>query len=186
MAKDMHRGHVVCCYISHHPTVLSPLSRLRCDNRKLVYFLVNLSRLYVLSRKFISRITLTFRSNLTILAEYIVLCGVSHLVINFIWGFTRIWCFISRITLVVDSNLLCHTLSFVASLLKFWRLGSVNLRESTYRRDEFTRKYTSFWLSHVTREMMGRKVWPLRLTNKLGVTSEINSLSAMDGRDRPL
>jgi hypothetical protein len=28
------------------------------------------------------------------------------------------------ITLVVDSNLLCHTLSFVASLFKFWRLGS--------------------------------------------------------------
>ncbi len=40
----------------------------------------------------------------------------------------------------------------------------MNLRESTYRQDEFTRKYTSFWLSRVTWEMMGRKVWPLRYT----------------------
>ncbi len=115
---------VVCCYVSHHPTVLSPLSRLWCDNQKLVYFLVNSSCLYVISCKFISRITLTFRFNLMSHAKYIVLCGVSHLVINIIWGITCIWCFISRITLVVDSNLLCHTLSFVASLFKFWQLGS--------------------------------------------------------------
>ncbi len=54
---------VVCCYVSHHPTVLSPLSHLRCDNRKLVYFLVNSSCLYVLFCKFISCITLTFRFN---------------------------------------------------------------------------------------------------------------------------
>ncbi len=40
------------------------------DNPNLVYFLVNSSRLYVLSRKFISRITLTFRFNLTSHAEY--------------------------------------------------------------------------------------------------------------------
>ncbi len=52
------------------------------DNQKLVYFLVNSSRLYVLSCKFISRITLTFRFNLTSHAKYIVLCGVSHLVIE--------------------------------------------------------------------------------------------------------
>jgi len=44
--------------------------------------------------------------------------------IPLIWGITRVWCFISRITLVVDSNLLCHTLSFVASLFEFWQLGS--------------------------------------------------------------
>ena len=179
------------------------------DNQKLVYFLVNSSRLYVLSWKFISHITLTFRFNLMSHAKYIVLCGVSHLVIYFIWGITCVWCFISRITLVDDSNLLCHTLSFVASLYKFWRFGSalvtkrmwylpqiifitrcdtphrtiylawlvrlnlkvslireMNLQESTYRQDEFTRKYTSFWLSNLTQEMMG-------LTNKLGVTSEI-------------
>ncbi len=52
------------------------------DNQKLVYFLVNSSHLYVLSRKFISRITLTFRFNLTSCAKYIVLCRVSHLVIK--------------------------------------------------------------------------------------------------------
>ncbi len=75
------RIEVVCCYISHHPTVLSPLSRLRCDNQKLVQFLINSSHLYVLSRKFISRITFTFRFNLMSHAKYIVLCGVSHLVI---------------------------------------------------------------------------------------------------------
>ncbi len=76
---------VVCCYISHHPTVLSPLSCLRCDNQKLVYFLVNSSHLYyVLSCKFIFRITLTFKFNLTSHAEYIVLCGVSHLVIYYL------------------------------------------------------------------------------------------------------
>jgi hypothetical protein len=71
---------VICCYVSHNPTVLSPLSRLRCDNQQLVYSLVNSSCLFVLSRKFISRITLTFRFNLTSHAKYIVLCGVSHLV----------------------------------------------------------------------------------------------------------
>jgi hypothetical protein len=54
------------------------------DNQKLVYFLVNSSRLYLLSCKFISHITLTFRFNLTSHAKYIVLCGVSHLVINII------------------------------------------------------------------------------------------------------
>ncbi len=59
---------VICCYVSHHPTVLSPLSRLRCDNQKLVYFLVNSSHLYVLSCKFISRITL-----LSILISYVTL-----------------------------------------------------------------------------------------------------------------
>ena len=117
------RIEVVCCYVSHHPTVLSPLSRLQCDNQKLVYFLVNSSCLYVLSCKFISHITLTFRFNLTSHAEYIVLCGVSHLVINIIWGITRVWYFISRITLVVDSNLLCHTF-ICLSLFKFWQLGS--------------------------------------------------------------
>jgi hypothetical protein len=78
------RIEVICCYVSHHPTVLSPLSRSQCDKQKLVYFLVNSSHLYVLSRKFISRITLTFRFNLMSHAEYIVLCGVSHLVIYFI------------------------------------------------------------------------------------------------------
>ncbi len=118
------RIEVVCCYVSHHPTVLSPLSHLRCDNQKLVYFLVNSSCLYVLSRKFISHITLTFRFNLTSHAEYIVLSMWSITPCYIIWGITCVWCFISRITLVVDSNLLCHTLSFVASLLKFWRLGS--------------------------------------------------------------
>jgi hypothetical protein len=55
------------------------------DNRKLVYFLVDSSRLYVLSRKFISPITLTYRFNLTNHAEYIVLCGVSHLVIKILF-----------------------------------------------------------------------------------------------------
>ncbi len=119
----MHRGRLLL-HISPPYTVLSPLSRLRCDNQKLVYFLVNSSCLYVLSCKFISRITLTFRFNLTIHAKHIVLCGVSHLIINIISGITRVWCFISRNTLVVDSNLLCHTLSFVASLFKFWQLGS--------------------------------------------------------------
>ncbi len=44
-----------------------------------MYFLVNLSCLHVLSCKFISRITLTFRFNLTSHAKYIVLCGVFHL-----------------------------------------------------------------------------------------------------------
>ncbi len=99
-----------------------------CNNsviiEKLVHFLVNSSRLYVLSLKFISRITLTFSFNLTSHAKYIVLCGVSHLVINSIWGITGIWYFISPITLVVDSNLLCHTVSFLLSLFKFWQLGS--------------------------------------------------------------
>ncbi len=57
--------------------------------------------------------------------------------------------------------------------LKVSVIWKMNWQESTYRRDEFMRKYTSFWLSHVTREMMGRKVWPLRLRNYLGVTSEI-------------
>jgi hypothetical protein len=57
--------------------------------------------------------------------------------------------------------------------LKVSVIQEMNLQKSTYRRDEFTRKYTSFQLSHVTREMMGRKVWPMRLTNKFGVTSEI-------------
>ncbi len=52
------------------------------DNQKLVYFLINSSRLYVLSHKFISHITLTYRFNLTSHAEYIVLCVVSHLVIK--------------------------------------------------------------------------------------------------------
>ncbi len=118
------RIEVVCCYVSHHPTVLFPLSRLQCDNQILVYFLVNSSHLYFLSRKFISRITLTFRFNLTSHAKYIVLCGVSHLVMYFIWGIKRVWCFISHITLVVDSNLLCHIISFVAFLVKFWQLGS--------------------------------------------------------------
>jgi hypothetical protein len=75
---------VICCYVSHHPTVLSPLSHLPCDNQKLVYFLVNSSCLCVLSCKFISRITLTFRFNLTHHAEYIVLCGASHLVIYYL------------------------------------------------------------------------------------------------------
>jgi hypothetical protein len=118
------RIEVICCYVSHHPTVLSPLSGLWCDNQKCVYFLINSSRLNVLSCKFISRITLTFRFTLISHAKYIVLCGVSHLVINIIWGITCVWCFISQITLFVDSNLLCHTLSFIASLFKFWRLGS--------------------------------------------------------------
>jgi hypothetical protein len=35
-----------------------------------------------------------------------------------------VWCVISHITLVVNSNLLCHTLSFVASLFKIWQLRS--------------------------------------------------------------
>ena len=61
----------------------------------------------------------------------------------------------------------------VRLILKVSVIREMNLRESTYRQDEFLRKYTSFWLSRVTREMMGRKVWPLRLTNKLGVTSEM-------------
>ncbi len=50
--------------------------------------------------------------------------------------------------------------------LKVSVIREMNLRERTYRQDEFTRKYISFWLSCVTQEMMG-------LTNKLGVTSEI-------------
>ncbi len=150
---------VICCYVSHRPTVLSPLSRLRCDNQKLVYFLVNTSCLYVLSRKFISRITLTFRFNLTSHAKYIVLCGLSHLVINIIWGITRVWHFISCITLVVDSNLLCHTLIFVASLFKFWQLGSALIMQRITPGSRLN--------------AFGRKMWPLRLTNKLGVTSEI-------------
>jgi hypothetical protein len=81
---------VVCCYVSHHPTVLSPLSHLRCDNQKLVYFLVNSSCLYVLSCKFISCITLTVRFNLMSHAKYIVLCGVSHLVIYYLRYHTRL------------------------------------------------------------------------------------------------
>jgi hypothetical protein len=110
---------VVCCYISHHPTVLSPLSCLQCENQKLVYFLVNLSHLYVLSCKFISRITLTFRFNLMSHAEYIVLCGVSLLVIilsevSHVFG----------VSPLVSHLLLILTLSFVASLFKFWQLGS--------------------------------------------------------------
>jgi hypothetical protein len=60
----------------------SHISWVMRDNRKLVYFLVNSSHLYALSRKFISRITLSFRFNLTSHAKYIVLCGVSHLVIK--------------------------------------------------------------------------------------------------------
>jgi hypothetical protein len=76
------RIEVVCCYVSHHLTVLSPLSHLRRDNQKLVYFLVNSSRLYVLFHKFISRITLTFSFNLTSHNEYIVICGVSHFVMG--------------------------------------------------------------------------------------------------------
>ncbi len=50
--------------------------------------------------------------------------------------------------------------------LKVSVVWEMNLQESAYRRDDFTRKYTSFWLSRVTQEMMG-------LTSKLGVTSEI-------------
>ncbi len=71
------RTEVFCCYVSHHPTVLSPLSCLRCDNQKLVYFLVNSSHLYVLSCKFISRITLTFRFNLTSHAEYYFMWSIT-------------------------------------------------------------------------------------------------------------
>ncbi len=63
-----------------------------------------------------------------------------------------------------------HRTIYLAWLVRFNLKVSViremNLRESTYKRDEFTRKYTSFWLSCVTQEMIG-------LTNKLGVTSEI-------------
>ncbi len=58
-------------------TFLPIISRVTRDNQKLVYFLVNSSRLCVLSRKFISHITLTFRFNLTSHAKYIVPCGVS-------------------------------------------------------------------------------------------------------------
>jgi hypothetical protein len=123
MAKDTHRGHLLL-RISPPLTVSFPLSHLWCDNWKLVYFLVNSSRLYVLYHKFISHLKLTVWFNLMSHAKYIVLCGVSHLVMYFIWGITRVWCFISRITLVFDYNLLCHTLSFVASLFKFWQLGS--------------------------------------------------------------
>jgi hypothetical protein len=121
MAKDTHRCRLLLrisppyCII---PTVTFTMWQL-----KTWYFLVNSSCLYVLSCKFISRITLTFRFNLTSHPEYIALCGVSHQVINIIWGITHVWCFISHITLVVNSNLLCHTLSFVASLFKFWGLG---------------------------------------------------------------
>ncbi len=50
--------------------------------------------------------------------------------------------------------------------LKVSVIREMNLQESTFRRDEITRKYTSFWLSCMTQEMMG-------LTNKPGVTSEI-------------
>ncbi len=117
------RMEVVCCYVSHHPTVLSPLSRLQCDNQKLVCFLVNSSCLYVLSCKFISHIALTFRFNLTSHAKYIVYVEY-HTLLYIIWGITPVWCFISHITLVVNSNLLCHTLSVVTCLFKFWQLGS--------------------------------------------------------------
>ncbi len=65
-------------------TFLPIISRVTHDNQKLVYFLVNSSCLYVLSCKFISRITLAFRFNLTSHAEYIVLCGVPHLVTMYI------------------------------------------------------------------------------------------------------
>ncbi len=59
-------------------TFLPIISRVTRDSRRLVYFLVKSSHQNVLSRKSISRITLTFRFNLTSHAEYIVLCGVSH------------------------------------------------------------------------------------------------------------
>ncbi len=36
--------------------------------------------------------------------------------------------------------------------LKVSVIREMSLRESTYRRDEFTRKYTSFWLSHPKRD----------------------------------
>ena len=36
--------------------------------------------------------------------------------------------------------------------LKVSVIQEMNLQESTYRRDEFTRKYTSFWLSHCKRD----------------------------------
>ncbi len=49
--------------------------------------------------------------------------------------------------------------------LKVSVIREMNLQESTYRRDEFTRKYTSFRMSRVTQEIMV-------LTNKLSVTSE--------------
>ena len=62
-------------------TFLPIISRVMRDNQKLVYFLVNSSRLSVLSHKFISRITLTFWFILTSHTEYIVLCRVQHLVI---------------------------------------------------------------------------------------------------------
>jgi hypothetical protein len=65
-------------------TFLPIISRVTRDNQKLVYSLVNSSCLYVLSRKFISHITLTFMFNLMSHAEYIVLCGVPHLVTIYI------------------------------------------------------------------------------------------------------
>jgi hypothetical protein len=56
--------------------------------------------------------------------------------------------------------------------LKVSVIREMNIRESTYRQDEFTRKYTSFQLSCMTQEMMG-------LTNKLGVTSEIKRMQGL-------
>ncbi len=170
------RIEVVCCYVSHHPTVISSLSRLRCDNQKLAYFLVNSSCLYVLSPKFISCVTLTFRFNLTSPAEYILLSGVSHLVINFIWGITRVWCFISRITLVLDSNLLCHTLSFVASLFKFWQLGSALVLQ----RITPGSRLNAFGVFH----RFFNPLSPSKLNDREeGVTTEINKQTQCDIRD---
>ncbi len=123
MAKDTHRGHLLL-HITP-PYCIIPTVTFSMWQSNFWYFCVNSSCLYVLSHKFISRITLTFRFNLTSHAKNIVLCGVSHLVINIIWGITRVWCFISCITLVVDPHLLCHTLSFVVSLFKFWQLDPV-------------------------------------------------------------
>ncbi len=178
-----------------------------------MYFLLNLSCLYVLSRKFISCITLTFRFNLTSHAKYIVLYWVSHLVIYYLRYHTHLvfhlpyhtccWfespmshslicCFLVQILAIGISP--CHQTHVIPQIiymvtrcgtshrtiylvwlvrliLKVSVIREMNLQESTYRWDEFTRKYTSFWLPRVTREMMGRKVWPLTLTNKLGVTS---------------
>jgi hypothetical protein len=123
MAKDTHRGHLLLCIMP--PYCIIPTVTFLIWQSNFWYFLVNSSCLYVLSHKFISHITLTSRFNLMSHAEYIVLCGVSHLVINIIWGITGVWCFISRITLVVDSHLLCHTLSSFVSLFNFWQLDPV-------------------------------------------------------------
>jgi hypothetical protein len=43
------------------------------------------------------------------------------------YGITRIRCVIFRMTLVVESHLLCHNLSFFVSLFQFWQLGTVFL-----------------------------------------------------------